>query len=113
MIVLLNCSINLLANNEYNQHNTSTGDVIFSKDSVLVSYNDLRLANSKLIELNYEKQINNNLRNVISNDSIIIMDYKRINKQLNKDCKKAIRQRNVAISGVVLFFITTILFILK
>lgn len=110
MIVLLGCSINLLANNTgIDNLNLSTGEVVQTKDSVLISYDDLRLANSKLIELDYEKQINNNLRCVISNDSIIIRDYQVLNERINKDCKKVIRQRNIAIGGAAVIFVITIL----
>lgn len=110
MIVLLGCSINLSASNtDVDSLYLSTGDVVQPNDSVLISYNDLRLANSKLIELEYEKQINNNLRSIISNDSIVIRDYKILNERINKDCKKAIRQRNIAIGGTAVLFITTIL----
>lgn len=110
MIVLLGCSINLLANNtNVDNLHLSTGDVVQPNDSILISYDDLRLANSKLIELEYEKQINNNLRSVISNDSIVIRDYQILNEKINKDCKKAIRQRNIAISGAAVLFITTLI----
>lgn len=110
MIVLLGCSINLLANNtDVDSLYPSTGERVNPIDSVLISYDDLRLANSKLIELEYEKQINNNLRSVIYNDSIVIRDYKILNERINEDCKKAIRQRNIAISGATVLFITTIL----
>ena len=110
MIALLGYSINLSANNiDVDSLHPSTGDVVQPKDSVLISYDDLRLANSKLIELEYERQINNNLRNIISNDSIVIRDYKILNERINKDCKKAIRQRNIAIGGAAVLFITTIL----
>ena len=52
MIVLLGCSINLLANNtNIDSFHPSTGEVVQFKDSVLISYDDLRLVNSKLIEL--------------------------------------------------------------
>lgn len=110
MIALLGCSINLLANNtDVDSLHSSTGERVQLKDSVLISYDDLRLANSKLIELEYEKQINTNLRNIISNDSIVIQDYQVLNERINKDCKKVIRQRNIAISGAAVLFITTIL----
>lgn len=109
MIALLGCSISLSANNtDIDSLHLSTGDVVQPKDSVLISYDDLRRANAKLIELNYEKQINSNLRNIISNDSIVIRDYQVLNEKINKDCKKAIRQRNIAIGGAAALFITTI-----
>lgn len=113
-IVLLNCSINLLASNtDINASHPSTGDVVQSKDSVTISYNDLRLANSKLIELKYEKQINNNLRSIISNDRIIIRNYRELNTKINKDCKKAIRQRNIGFGCAALFLITSIILLVK
>ena len=103
-----------MANNTYvdNLH-LSTGDVVVQdiivKDSVLISYDDLRIANSKLIELDYEKKINNKLRSIITNDSIIIKDYKVLNERINKDCKKAISQRNIMFGSVTVLFITTII----
>ena len=110
MIVLLGCSINLLANNtNVDSLHLSTGDVVQPNDSVLISYDDLRLVNSKLIELKYEKQINTNLRNVISNDSIVIQNYQVINEKINKDCKKAIRQRNIMFGSATVLFITTLI----
>lgn len=113
MIVPLGCSIDLSANNtDVDSLHPSTGEVVQPKDSVLISYDDLRLANSKLIELDYERQINNNLRCVISNDSIIIRDYQVLNERINKDCKKVIRQRNIAIGGAAALFITTIITLL-
>lgn len=113
MIVLLSCSINLLASNKHtNGTYLSTGGVVV-EDSVLVSYNDLRLVNSKLIELDYEKKINTTLRSIIVNDSIIIQHYKSNSALMNKSYKKAIRQRNIAIGGGVLFSIVTLLLLLK
>lgn len=112
MIVLLGCSINLLASNKHtNSTYFSTGGVVV-EDSVLVSYNDLRLANSKLIELDYEKKINNKLRSIITNDSIVIKDYKVLNERINKDCKKAISQRNIMFGSATVLFITTIITLL-
>lgn len=117
-IVLLGCSISLLASNTgIGCTHLSTGGVVVEdaivKDSVLVSYNDLRLANSKLIELDYEKKINNTLRSIIVNDSIIIQHYKSNNYLMNKSYKKAIRQRNIAIGGGIVFSIVTLLLLLK
>ena len=114
MIVLLSCSINLLASNKDTCCAClSTGGVVVKntvvEDSVLVSYDDLRLANSKLIELEYEKKINTTLRSIIVNDSIIIKDYKVLNERINKDCKKAISQRNIMFGSATVLFITTII----
>ena len=106
MIVLLGCSINSLGRNN---DISSTGDL----DSTKISYNDLRIVNSKLIQLDYEKQINANLRTIIKNDSIVIKDYKLLNDRISKNCKKVVRQRNITIGAGVLFFISSILLLVK
>ena len=113
MIALLSYSTNLSASNQTDSTIPSTGEVVGNTDSVLISYDDLRLANSKLIELNYEKQINTNLRAIVANDSIIINDYRNITEKLNKDYKKAIKHRNIAISAGITFFITSIFLLIK
>lgn len=113
MIALLGYSINLLANNtNIDSLHLSTGEVVKLKDSVIISYDDLRLANSKLIKLDYEKQINNNLRCIITNDSIIIRNYQVLNDRINKNCKKITRQRNIAFGGAAFLFLTTIITLL-
>lgn len=94
--------------------NFPTGEVVEQIDSVMIAYDDLRIVNSKLVELDYEKQINANLRQVIANDSIIINDYNAINTRLNQDCKKYIRQRNIAIGGgIFITILGTILLLMK
>ena len=113
MIALLGYSTNLYASNQTDVLNLSTGEVFIPEDSVLISYDDLRIVNSKLIQLDYEKQINANLRTIIKNDSIVIKDYKLLNDRISKNCKKAVRQRNVAIGAGVLFFISSILLLVK
>ena len=100
MTALLNYSTNLSANNiDIDSLHSSTGEVVCYKDSVSISYDDLRLVNSKLIELEYEKQINNNLHSIIHNDSIIIKNYKHLNEKIRKDCKKAINRKNIELGG--------------
>ena len=113
MIALLGYSTNLYASNQTEFLNLSTGEVFIPEDSVLISYNDLRIVNSKLIQLDYEKQINANLRTIIKNDSIVIKDYKLLNDRISKNCKKVVRQRNITIGAGVLFFISSILLLVK
>ncbi len=51
---------------------------------------------------------------VIANDSIIINDYNAINTRLNQDCKRYIRQRNIAIGGgIFITILGTILLLMK
>ena len=116
MIALLSCSINLYANN---YHIYSTGEVI-QKDSVLISYNDLKVVNCKLIELKYEKETNNVLRTIIRNDSLIIdtltVDNLRLTSDvqiLNKSNKKYKKQRNVGFGIGIVGIIATILMLIK
>lgn len=116
MIALLSCSINLYANN---YHISSTGEVI-KEDSVLISYNDLKVVNSKLIELKYEKETNNILRTIIRNDSFIIdtltIDNIRLTSEiqtLNKSNKKYKKQRNAGFGIGIVGIITTILMLIK
>lgn len=105
MIVLLNCSINSLANDFI----LSTGE----QDSTLIAYSDLRVVNSKLIELNYTKQINTKLRTIIANDSIIISDYKYITDKLNTSCKTYKKQRNTTFITAVVAIIGFLVSLIK
>ena len=66
---------------------SSTGGV-YPDDSVLVSYNDLRNANSKMIELKYTKEANSKLKDIISNDSIIQVKQANIINTTNKKVKR-------------------------
>ena len=113
MIALLGYSTNLYANNTTDSLNLSTGEQVVLKDSVLIAYDDLRIVNSKLIQLDYEQQINANLRTVIKNDSIVIKNYKSLNDRISKDYKKIVKQRNITIGAGVLFFISSILLLVK
>lgn len=117
MTALLSCSTNLLTSSV--AANSSTGGLkqdSLTYDSVLISYNDLRKVNSKLIELEYEQRINKSLRTIINNDSIAIsnlnnrIDY--IQQNCNSTNKKYKRQRNVASGigiGAIILLIISIL----
>jgi hypothetical protein len=93
------------------------GDTIPStgrQDSVLIAYDDLRKVNGKLVELDCEREINKNLRNIVHNDSIAIDNLKsginRIYIEADKKVKKAKRERNIAsgigIGAIVLLIIS-------
>lgn len=115
-IALLSCSINLYAND---YHISSTGEVV-QEDSVLISYNDLRVVNSKLIELKYEKETNNILRTIIRNDSLVIdtltIDNLRLTTEvqtLNKSNKKYKKQRNAGFGIGIAGIVATIFMLIK
>lgn len=88
-----------------------TGEEV-QTDSVLVSVNALKVANAKMIELKYEKEINRQLRGIIQTDSLLT-DYLYTNLsscKINSDIKIAEikKQRNTAIavgSGTSLLFL--------
>ena len=100
MIVLLSCSMSWCQND--NTTISSTGELTTSPDSVLIAFDDLRKANAKMVELKYEKEINDSLRSIIRNDDIIMREYSRNVDALKKQVKQTKRQRNLAIGGGVL-----------
>lgn len=107
MTVLLSCSINLSSSGQV--ANSSTGVL---SDSVKVSINDLRKANIKLIQLDYEKAINNNLRQIIVNDSVLAEQARQRYILLDRSCKKIKKQRNIGVGaaiGSILLFIISII----
>ena len=107
MIVLLSCSMNLSSSGQV--ANSSTGVL---GDSVKVSINDLRKANIKLIQLDYEKAINNNLRQIIVNDSVLAEQARQRYILLDRTCKKIKKQRNIGVGaaiGSILLFIISII----
>lgn len=78
---------------------SSTGGFTVKSDSVLIAYNDLRKVNAKLVELKYEKEINDSLRSIISNDEIVIREYKCNFDSLKKQIKKENRKYKIAVGG--------------
>ena len=100
MIVLLSCSTSWCRND--NATISSTGEHTASPDSVLISFDDLRKANAKMVELKYEKEINDSLRSIIENDDVIMREYKRNVDAFKKQITQAKRQRNIAVGGGVL-----------
>ncbi len=71
-------------------------------DSVVVSVDALRIANTKMIELKYEKEINANLQEVIRVDSVLISSFESnlfaIKKQAKEEIDNMKKQRNKAIA---------------
>ena len=98
-IVLLSCSTSWCQND--NATISSTGELTTSPDSILIAFNDLRKANAKMVELKYEKEINDSLRSIIKNDDIIMRKYSSNVDALKKQVKQVKRQRNLAIGGGV------------
>lgn len=89
---------------------SSTGEQCGKSDSVLISYDDIRVVNAKLIQLKYEKEINDSLKVIIKNDDKIIKEYNNNIKSLNTNINKAIKQRNIiGLGGLII--ITALIFI--
>jgi hypothetical protein len=55
-----------------------------------------------MVELKYQKEINDSLRSIIKNDDIIMREYSRNVNAFKKQVKQVKRQRNIAIGGGVL-----------
>ena len=108
MIVLLSCSTSWCQND--NDTIPSTGELAANPDSVLIAFDDLRKANAKMVELKYEKEINDSLRSIIKNDDIIMREYSRNVDALKKQIKQVKRQRNLAVGGGI--FVTLSLAVL-
>ena len=96
-IVLLSCSTSWCQND--NATISSTGELTTSPDSILIAFNDLRKANAKMVELKYQKEINDSLRSIIKNDDIIMREYSSNVDALKKQITQAKKQRNLAIRG--------------
>lgn len=92
-IVLLSCSTSWCQTN----HIPSTGEVTETDTMVYVPISAIKKANAKMIELKYEKEINENLRKIVSNDSIVINDLNKILEDNTKYIKKLRTQRNIFI----------------
>ena len=96
MIVLLHCSTSW-SKNDNDGVISSTVEAI--NDSVLIAYSDLRIANAKMTELKYEKEINKHLRTVIDNDSIAISNLNlrivSLDSDYRRDIKRLKRERNI------------------
>ena len=90
---------------------SSTGEQCDKSDSVLISYDDIRIVNSKLIQLKYEKEINDSLKVIINNDDKIIKEYNNNIKSLNTKIKKVTTQRNIISIGGIVSILALIIFI--
>ena len=116
MIVLLSCCSYSWSQSKADTSYISPTGVV-EQDSVLIAISDLKIANAKMIELNYEKEINEQLRGLIQTDSNIIdaLSTNLTACEMNTEVKVAEikKQRNIAIgagSGASLLFL--VLFII-
>ena len=119
MTALLICSINLLGSEVNDSVQQSLLRGARAQDSAKVSYDDLRIVNSKLIELEYLKVENNILKQVHSTDSIIIKlknnnieHYKNIYNTKSKQYNKVKFQRDIAIGSTGVSIVALILMLL-
>ena len=103
MIALLSYFTSSYANNDYYL-------LRGSNDSTLISYNDLRLVNSKLIELEYTKQINNKYKELHKIDSTSIVVLNNNIKNVSNKVRKVTKERNIAINiggiSIILFILS-------
>lgn len=93
MIVLLSCSTSWCQN----KHTIPFTGVLEQGDTLIeVPISTIKIANSKMVELKYQKEINANLRQVVANDSIIIAGLKNNVLYEQNKAKEYKKQRNIA-----------------
>lgn len=63
-----------------------------------------------MVELKYEKEINDSLRSIIKNDDAIMREYRSNVDALKKQIIQAKKQRNLAVRGGLLATISLALF---
>ena len=101
------------------QNNTSPTGELESRDSVLINIDAIKIANAKMLELKYEKEINKQLMDCIRIDSTIIMslqnnariselEYEHNIKQIVKEKETAILHGSIT-SGVLLLLLIIVL----
>lgn len=94
--------------------NSSTGGL--DDDSVIIAISDLRIANSKMIELEYEKEINRKLKEVVESDSVTIQllkeDVSMADKRCEESVKKVKTQRNILGGSTVVSLLLLVLSLL-
>lgn len=105
-IVQLNCleSWSQEIKNESIDPSFFTGGYVTASyyDSVYISIDELKVANAKMVELKYQKEIANRLRTQLENDSIIICDLHKDISNKTKEIKKLKQQRNtIGIAGII------------
>ena len=67
-----------------------------------------------MVELKYEKEINDSLRSIITNDDIIIRKYDNLTNSLQKQIIQVKRQRNIfGWGGVAVALSLVVSFIVK
>lgn len=100
---------------ENNALHSSTGELpAIPEDSVLIDIETLRLANAKLIELKYEKEINDSLRSIIIKDDELIRAYNNKVNEVQKQVVQAKRERNLAVgTGICATLLLVISLIVK
>ena len=122
MIVVLNCSTSWCQNKSVKggvepDILPSTGVEEQTDTIVSIPISFIKVANSKMIELKYEKEINANLREIIYNDSLIIDELKyEVNNCADftkQKVKKFKRQRNILIGTTIGAAALSLLLLLK
>lgn len=113
IVLLLSYSIS------WSQNDNSSKGELETQDSVLINVDAIKIANAKMIELKYEKEINKHLVECVRIDSTIIVSLQNNAKyselKHKEDINQIVKQRNRAIlhgsitSGVLLFLLLIVL----
>ena len=101
-IALLSCSTSWCQSKlEVNDTISFKGDSVQTDSLVTIPISMIKIANSKMVELKYEKEINRDLRSIIANDSLVIYGLStELDNTLRESeirIKKIKKERNIAV----------------
>lgn len=120
-IVLLNCSTSWCQSKSPKggvepDAIPSTGYVEQTDSLVTIPISFIKIANSKMVELNYEKEINTKLKEIIANDSLIVSglstELNNCAREADIKIRKIRKERNIFIgvsAGVSVLFLLLML----
>lgn len=118
MIALLSCSTSWCKNKVFEPDSLPSTGVLEKQDtSILIPIEYIRIANSKMIELKYEKQINSELNKLVDNDSVIISQLQKdliYCTESNKEkLKKVKKQRNIFLCSTIGVALLSLLLLIR
>lgn len=95
----------------------STGGLEQTDSLVLIPISAIKVANAKMIELKYEKEINNKLVNIIKNDSIVVYglntELDNVLRESDIKIRKIKKERNIFIVTTVTAALISLLLLIK
>lgn len=118
MIALLSYSTSWCKNKVFEPDTLPSTGVLEKQDtSILIPIEYIRIANSKMVELKYEKEINSELNKLVDNDSVIISQLQKdlvyCNESNKEKLKKAKKQRNIFLGSTIVVSLLSLLLLIR